>query len=1250
MANLGRWIGGVIGSTQPSTSWAAPANLFPTQQRNDGSIYSFASATSTLTLPSGPDGYLLRANFRFEDSSNGRLNPVGRIVLAGGTGNMLSTQVAGYNRDNSEDTSYVQTVAVIDAPSAGATVQFQWMRGTDAPGTSDGTTQSAFEVIPLYYSNILMASGSTGQPTGSNPTKVSILDNEIVASDSAAISLASNTVTLKGDNKRYLVIGGHFADYEVGRTCRLLSIDHDGVPDPSTRSYCFIRQTSNGEQGMMLWDIVETATADIDLTILLTGGGFGSGELGAESLGDQIPGGGAEHDSLVVIELNDSAEVFRSHDSQIAEYTGGQEISPDDNPVPINVMETSDFNDAASFTKASSTAINVTTAMDALVGANIIAGSTATVPSTNRFTGAAHITKNGTPDPETLDGSFQRGDQSSSGTNGWSAQPGGFLALAANDDIGLATTRLLGTEFGTQSELQTMGASLFAINLDSLEDISGAIAGSVSEGSTASDARAATQIAETTVSEGPTASEASTATQVAETTVSEGPTASDSSAAAKVTDAAVSEGSTASEARAATVTQAAIEASVSEGSTADDARAVTRVAETAVSEGLTASDAPVVQAYKTATRTVTLVSQTGTVEGSVSEGSTADDARAVTRVAETAVSEGSTASYASAATQIAEAAVSEGSAASDARAAAKVTDASISEGSTSDDARAATKVAETAVSEGPTASDARAVTQIAETAVSEGPTASDASAATQIAETAVSEGSAASDARAATQIAETAVSEGSTSDDASTAAQVTETAVSEGSTSDDASTAAKVAETAVSEGSTAAEDASSQAYKTATRTITLIVESGTTLASVSEGAQVTAVATTTATIEAVVASQVEASVSESTSVIAEAIVAAAVSAGDAATVSGVIADAVSESVSVGATAVATAIRLAAAAAGVVLADSATETAEIVGSVTSGAIAGETVETDGSALASVTESALADTVASASAVILASVPVESALAGSTQSGSVGTRTVEASVTSGVSAGSGQTASATASASTTEAAQAVAELGVNTIYNAWLVSSVSADYHTSYGDSVVTVAVSETVRAAVTSLVIASYTVGYDAAATAADDYGSAANYPEEVVEAAYLSTEQLAGRVIGTLVAEGVTVDVATAARMLLAAEVSEAVSLSVIETVTARLNAAVGFRVEVAEERLQQAFFTASVIDGVVVSSDQSNAAFDLTLETPGGRRFVVEVDIREYEACDNREFVVQVDLREFEADDDRQFVVEADPRKYTAN
>ena len=114
MATLGKWTGGVQAQGNLPESWTAPNGLFPTQARNDGSTYSWASSTSTLTLPASglADGYLLIGAFEYEDTSNGRFNPQGKIIQASGSGNFVGGPTGGYNRDTSEDRSLCPVLGV----------------------------------------------------------------------------------------------------------------------------------------------------------------------------------------------------------------------------------------------------------------------------------------------------------------------------------------------------------------------------------------------------------------------------------------------------------------------------------------------------------------------------------------------------------------------------------------------------------------------------------------------------------------------------------------------------------------------------------------------------------------------------------------------------------------------------------------------------------------------------------------------------------------------------------------------------------------------------------------------------------------------------------------------------------------------------------------------------------------------------------------------------------------------------------
>ncbi len=133
MAIIGKWTGGAKTQGNLPESWTAPTNLFDTQARNDSSAYSWNASTSTITLPSSSlaNGYLVVAGFEYEDTSNGRFNPQGTFALTSGSGNFLGAQTGGYNRDNSEDRSYIRTWAFIDSPSASAQIQFQWKGDAD---------------------------------------------------------------------------------------------------------------------------------------------------------------------------------------------------------------------------------------------------------------------------------------------------------------------------------------------------------------------------------------------------------------------------------------------------------------------------------------------------------------------------------------------------------------------------------------------------------------------------------------------------------------------------------------------------------------------------------------------------------------------------------------------------------------------------------------------------------------------------------------------------------------------------------------------------------------------------------------------------------------------------------------------------------------------------------------------------------------------------------------------------------------
>ena len=463
MADLGRWTGGAKTQGNLPEVWTAPASLFDTQQRNDSSIYGWAAATSILTLPSSglADGYLVIGAFKYVDTSNGRFNPQGRFVLNSGTGNFVSAYTGGYNRDNSEDTSYVRTWAFIDGPSASAQIQFQWK--ADSDDATGGTSWSCLEVIPFYYSDIgLYSSTDHSQYGGVSPNQIVGLSG----TNGTNITLASNTVTMAGDNKTYLCLGSYFFEGRGGRTQRWGGFRIDGTKADYAKAYSYYRNTANDESGEMFSFPIRTATANrtVDL-FCYRGDGVAAGQGGANIDGTD-PGVG-QH-ALVVIELNDSAECFAYIDD-----LGGIDLNVT-GPVDQTIARTSgeQFIDSGSFSRASDTAIQSENTTDLLLGANVSAAQEV-VSTTSRWTAGARFTVNGAEDNDTESGDYARNNQGSTDTFGWSANLISYVETTALEDVGVSVQELAGGEDGGRYEVQPNWTGFWGVNLDTLEDTGG---------------------------------------------------------------------------------------------------------------------------------------------------------------------------------------------------------------------------------------------------------------------------------------------------------------------------------------------------------------------------------------------------------------------------------------------------------------------------------------------------------------------------------------------------------------------------------------------------------------------------------------------------------------------------------------------------------------------------------------------------------------------------------------------------------
>ena len=460
MANILTVTGGAT-NLVPTTSWAAPNGLFPTSARNDGSVYGWASSTSTVTLPSTAegDGYLIAWGFEITDTSSGRSTSSGKVVQTSGTGNFASAVAGGYTRDSTNNQSYASGWAFIDNPSASAQLQFQFVRDSDAP--TGGTSRSFLQVVPLSYSDVgVYASTSTSLPGGTTPTQMT----GFTGTDGTNITLSSNTVTVTGDNKRYLAMGSVslFDSSLTTRTQRWCGFREDGTMDDATKSCMYIRNTSNDRIGTSFMGLYETSTASKTFDVFAyRGDGVAAGQGGADTEGGTTITTGAH--AMVVVELNDSAEVFHSEDS-----TAEQALTSANTDLTISATADIAFNDSASFTRSSDTAVNIEQAMDVLLFAN--AGhARETVSSFTRWEGEGSFTIGGTTQsPVGIHGNFSRGDVGD-GAFGSSYNSVAAYAVTSSDTVGYRHVRNSTTE-DTTTQPGWVGFS--AINLDTLASAS----------------------------------------------------------------------------------------------------------------------------------------------------------------------------------------------------------------------------------------------------------------------------------------------------------------------------------------------------------------------------------------------------------------------------------------------------------------------------------------------------------------------------------------------------------------------------------------------------------------------------------------------------------------------------------------------------------------------------------------------------------------------------------------------------------
>ena len=324
--HIGTWTNTTV-STYPTTTNTFPSGLFGTQERNDSSKYSFSTARATVTLPSSDlaDGYLVLVNIPLNATHNNRSTAIGQLSQTNGTGNFVSTKASGYARNNNWSEHSISVWAFIDSPSTGVDIQFTWFRDT-GDGTVAGTVLGAtFRVISLYYNDVSMYTSTVNNLYGGTTPNTVDLSTTVV--EGTNITKTSNTVTVTGDNKKYLILSGHYSEGRGGRTQRWLANEYDATLARDAMTAIYYRDTGTDKMGRGITDLIETGTADRTINLKMwRGDGVSPTTLGGADQDGSTPA--VTEAGLVVIELPDTAAAIKSTDN-----TGLQNLDVDDGTV-----------------------------------------------------------------------------------------------------------------------------------------------------------------------------------------------------------------------------------------------------------------------------------------------------------------------------------------------------------------------------------------------------------------------------------------------------------------------------------------------------------------------------------------------------------------------------------------------------------------------------------------------------------------------------------------------------------------------------------------------------------------------------------------------------------------------------------------------------------------------------------------------------------------------------------------------------
>mgnify|MGYP005620631597 CR=1 FL=1 len=454
--DIGHWRDDAWGQVPGTSFWGFN---FANEIRNDG-IYTKPSASTVQVSEAGD--YLIIATTQDQDSSNNRYNPQLRINQTAGSGDLFSSYYNWYSRSNQEDTAWTRAIWIVIWASANSRFEVQKRRGDDSITWWSVANASDLQVVRLDQTNYGLYAlwGTWNAYGGTSPNAVDIT-SIINESDTNVIEVntTTNTINLKWNNKKYLIAWSvSFEGAGNTRTQRIWHLEYDGVDNLATRSYCYMRNSSNKYCGLGSMDIIETSGADMTLKAEVFRWPWVWADQGwADQDGSLATDGNGQ---MIVLEMPESLEVFRSEDSVWL-----QDISTEQT---LNIARDVNFTNPSSFTKLSDTQVSVTNPANIFTWANIWTARS-NVDSTARQTSFASIVIDGVEQSTGRHGSYSRWNQGNADTFAMGYNPAGiFTTTGAWATLSINSSPLPGWAWWGWDRTQPGTLGFFALNLDTL--------------------------------------------------------------------------------------------------------------------------------------------------------------------------------------------------------------------------------------------------------------------------------------------------------------------------------------------------------------------------------------------------------------------------------------------------------------------------------------------------------------------------------------------------------------------------------------------------------------------------------------------------------------------------------------------------------------------------------------------------------------------------------------------------------------